>query len=156
MRNGPVLALTAAMNNDTIMKQIALAFSLLLVLSANKCNNTASGMTSLMDKKWVIESLAGSALKMPDGVEQPWLKLTGDQLQGFGGCNQLMGQYTLEGTALSFPGLGSTKKFCEGIQPTENAITSMLGKVNSFKMDNGLLKLLGDGKELAALKAAEE
>lgn len=138
------------------MKNIALAFSFLFLLSANKCNETAGGMTSLKDKKWMIESLAGSALKMPEGVEQPWLMLAGDQLQGFGGCNQLMGQYTLEGTALSFPGVGSTKKFCEGIQPTENAITSMLGKVDSFKMDNGLLKLLGAGKELASLKAAEE
>jgi hypothetical protein len=29
----------------------------------------------------------------------------------------------------------------------------MLGKVDSFKMDDGLLKLLGAGQELAALKA---
>jgi len=138
------------------MKHITLAFALLLILSANKCTNTPKDMPSLMDKKWVIQSLAGNALKMPEGVEQPWLQLAGDQLQGFGGCNQLMGQYALEGSALSFPGVGSTKKYCEGIQPTENAITTMLGKVDSFKMDKGLLKLLGAGKELAALKAAEE
>jgi len=138
------------------MKHVALAFTLLLVLSANTCKNTVADAASLKDKKWSIELLAGEAIKLPEGVQQPWLKLAGDQLQGFGGCNQLMGEYKLDGTNLSFPGVGSTKKFCEGIQPTENAITAMLGKVDSFKMDKGLLKLLGGGQELATLKAEAE
>ncbi len=110
-------------------------------------------MTSLLDKKWVFQSLAGQALKMPDGVEQPWLQLAGDQLSGFGGCNRLMGGVKMDGSSLSFPGVGSTKMFCEGVQPTESAIKQVLGQVDSFKMDDGLLKLMGAGKELAALKA---
>jgi heat shock protein HslJ len=134
------------------MKKILIALTVLLTLSANKCKNEAGGMTSLIDKKWVFQSVAGEALKLPAGVEMPWVKLEGENLQGFGGCNQLMGQYKLEGTALSFPGLGSTKKYCENIQPTENAIKQALGQVDSFKMDGGLLKLMGAGKELAALK----
>jgi heat shock protein HslJ len=64
-----------------------------------------------------------------------------------------MGQYKLDGTALGFSGVGSTKKYCEGIQPTETAITGMLGRVDSFKMDKGLLRLMGGGQELATLKA---
>jgi heat shock protein HslJ len=63
-----------------------------------------------------------------------------------------MGSYTLEGTNLSFSGIGSTKKYCEGIQPTENAVKEMLGKVDSFKLDGTQLRLLGGGKELAALR----
>ena len=135
------------------MKQLLAGLLLLVTLSANKCNNSVTDMGSLMDKKWVFQSLAGKSLGLPEGTETPWLKLAGDQLQGFGGCNSLMGQYTLEGTSLNFPSVGSTKKYCEGIQPVETAITGMLGKVDSFKMDNGLLKLLGAGQELAALKA---
>jgi heat shock protein HslJ len=135
------------------MKHLPLALTLFITLSANTCKNAAPDMSSLMDKKWVFQSLAGKALALPAGTESPWLKLAGDQLQGFGGCNSLMGQYKMEGTALSFPGVGSTKKYCEGIQPTETAITGMLGRVDSFKMDKGLLKLMGAGQELAALKA---
>ncbi|HRD53283.1 MAG TPA: META domain-containing protein, partial [Flavobacteriales bacterium] len=78
--------------------------------------------------------------------------LAGDQLQGFGGCNALMGAYTLEGTKLSFSSIGSTKKYCEGIQPTENAVKEMLGKVDSFRLDDNQLRLLGGGKELAQLR----
>jgi heat shock protein HslJ len=134
------------------MKKLALALSLLMILSANTCKK-AGGMTSLLDKKWVFQSIAGEALKMPEGTEMPWLQLAGDQLQGFGGCNQLMGGYKMEGTALSFSDVGSTKKYCEGVQPTENAITGLLRQVDGYKMEGGLLKLLGAGKELAALKA---
>ncbi len=134
------------------MKNIALALTLLITLSANKCKNGPAEMTSLLDKKWVFQSIAGSALSLPQGAEMPWLQLAGDQLQGFGGCNQLMGGYKLDGTALSFSDIGSTKKYCEGVQPTENAITGLLRQVDGYKMEGGLLKLLGGGKELAALK----
>lgn len=135
------------------MKKLALALSLLMILSANTCKNKAGEMTSLLDKKWVFQSIAGEALKLPEGTELPWLQLAGDQLQGFGGCNRLMGGYKMEGTALGFSDIGSTKKYCEGIQPTENAITGLLRQVDGYKMEGGLLKLLGAGKELAALKA---
>lgn len=135
------------------MKNLALALTFFVTLSANKCNDSAGGMTSLLDKKWVFQSLAGQALTMPDGVQQPWLQLAGDQLSGFGGCNRLMGGFKMDGSSLSFPGVGSTKMFCEGVQPTESAIKQMLGQVDSFKMDGGLLKLMGAGNELAALKA---
>lgn len=135
------------------MKKLALALSLLMILSANTCKNKAGEMTSLLDKKWVFQSIAGEALKLPEGTELPWLQLAGDQLQGFGGCNRLMGGYKMEGTALNFSDIGSTKKYCEGIQPTENAITGLLRQVDGYKMEGGLLKLLGAGKELAALKA---
>jgi heat shock protein HslJ len=134
------------------MKNIALALTLLITLSANKCKNGPTEMTSLLDKKWVFQSIAGSALSLPEGTEMPWLQLAGDQLQGFGGCNNLMGGYTMEGTKLSFSDIGSTKKYCEGVQPTENAITGLLRQVDGYKMEGGLLKLLGSGKELAALK----
>ena len=138
--------------NQNTMKKILIALALFTGLSANKCKNEAGGMSNIMDTKWAFQSLGGEAVKMPDGVDQPWLQMAGDQLQGFGGCNSLMGSVALEGSKLSFPGLGSTKKYCADVQPTENAIKQALGQVDSFKMDGGLLKLLGGGKELAALK----
>jgi heat shock protein HslJ len=128
------------------------AFALLLiVLTANKCAQNSVDTASLKEKKWVIETLNGARPELPDGTERPWLKLEGDQLQGFGGCNALMGSYALEGSKLSFSGIGSTKKYCEGVQPTENAMKQMLGEVDSYRLDGNQLRLLGGGKELASL-----
>ncbi|MBK9147813.1 MAG: META domain-containing protein [Flavobacteriales bacterium] len=134
------------------MRTATIALLLLITLSANTCVKQGIDPAALKDKKWIVETLNGQRPELPDGAETPWLKLAGDQLQGFGGCNNLMGSYTLEGTKLSFSGIGSTKKYCEGIQPTENAVKEMLGKVDSFKLDGDQLRLLGGGKELAALR----
>ncbi|MBK6341017.1 MAG: META domain-containing protein [Flavobacteriales bacterium] len=135
------------------MKTTSIALLLLITLTANKCVNKAGpDLAAMKEKKWVVETLNGLRPELPDGAERPWLKLAGDQLQGFGGCNSLMGSYVLDGEKLSFSGIGSTKKYCEGIQPTENAVKEMLGKVDSFKLDGDQLRLLGSGKELAALR----
>ncbi len=138
------------------MKQITFALALLLTLSASTCSNSPESMSALKDTKWNIETLAGEALQLPADVEKPWLKLSGDNLQGFNGCNQLIGQYLLDGKALSFASVGSTKMYCEGLQPVENAVMEMLSKVDSFKLDKDVMKLMGAGKELATLKASGE
>lgn len=134
------------------MRTPLIALLLLITLSANKCAQKGIDPAALKEKKWIVETLNGQRPELPDGAETPWLKLAGDQLQGFGGCNALMGSYTLDGTKLGFSGIGSTKKYCEGIQPTENAVKEMLGKVDSFSLDGNQLRLLGGGKELAQLR----
>jgi heat shock protein HslJ len=135
------------------MKHLTIAFLAFVTLSANKCADTnGASEASIMDQKWVFQTLNGERLDLPAGAETPWLKLVGDQVQGFGGCNNLMGSYKMEGTNLSMPALASTKKFCEGVQPTENAIKQALGQVDSFKLDGGLLTLMGGGNALATLR----
>lgn len=133
------------------MNKLALALPLLIALTANKCAQKGMDTASLKEKKWVVETLNGMRPELPDGTERPWLKLEGDRLQGFGGCNALMGGYAMEGSKLSFSDIGSTKKYCEGVQPTENAVKQMLGQVDSFRLDGNQLRLLGGGKELASL-----
>lgn len=134
-----------------MMKHLTLAATLFLTLSANTCKTDDVPMASLRDTKWVLQTLGGQAVKL-DG-QQPWLKVEGDRLQGFGGCNSLMGEVKTDGEALSFASVGSTKMYCEGVQPVEDKIKGMLNKVDGFKMDGGLLKLMGGGTELATLKS---
>lgn len=134
------------------MKNIAIAFSLFTLLSSHACNKNAGSMSDPLNKKWVFQQINGENVSVPDGFETPWLQLAGDQLTGFGGCNSLMGEYKLGSGSLSFPRVGSTKKYCEATQSTENAIKQALGAVDGYKMEGGLLKLMGGGKELAALK----
>lgn len=144
------------------MKHIALALTLLATLSASKCNEKtaaaaggAEQLAALVDNKWMLQSLKGNAVSMPDGATAPWLKMLkeGERLEGFGGCNSLFGGYALDGDKVKFTNVGSTKKYCEGIQSTENAFMSALRDTDGFKMDGALLKLLSNGAELAAFKA---
>lgn len=135
------------------MKKLAFALSLFTLLTAHSCNQDATSMTSLLDTKWVFQTVNGSKVSMPDGVEAPWVQLAGDQLTGFGGCNRMMGSYELGDGTITFPGLGSTKMYCEATQATERSVQEALRGTDAYKMESGLLKLLSGGKEVAALKA---
>lgn len=135
------------------MKQLMMLLAIGMILSANKCKEGGDGKASLLDRKWVFQSVGGSALKMPDGAEQPWVQLTADGLQGFGGCNRLMGTYELAGERLSFPGVGSTKMYCENTQRIEDEIKSTLGRVDNFKLEGRDLKLQQGSTHLATLRA---
>lgn len=142
------------------MKRLLFGTLLFVTLSAEKCasDKTAGGdvkgMANVLDNKWVLQSLGENAVTMPDGMAAPWLKLgkEGNTVEGNGGCNALMGSFTMEGDKISFPGLGSTKKYCESTMSTENAFMSALKRVDQFKLDGGMLHLLGGGQELATLK----
>ena len=108
-------------------------------------------MTDLFDKKWMLQSLAGQAIRLPAGAETPWLQMGQDKsLSGFGGCNNLMGQYNLDGATIGFPGVASTKKYCESTQKVEDGFLGALREANSFKLDKGLLKLMQGETELAS------
>ncbi|MBK8613664.1 MAG: META domain-containing protein [Flavobacteriales bacterium] len=129
------------------------ALALGLVLSASKCadKSGAMSMTDVLDKKWMLQSVAGQALQLPEGAQNPWIQLAADKsLSGFGGCNNLMGQFNLDGSTIGFPGVGSTKKYCESTQKIEDGFMGALREANSFSLDKGLLKLMKDGTELAS------
>ena len=79
------------------------------------------------------------------------MKFTTDGLQGFGGCNKLMGEYALEGTKLSFPGVASTKMYCEKTQAMEDGIKAALSRTTGYKLDGSTLNLLAGSDVLAVL-----
>jgi heat shock protein HslJ len=134
------------------MKHIAIALTLLLTLSANKCREKGTAMADLKGTKWVFQTLAGNALSMPKGVETPWLQLADGGVQGHGGCNRLMGGYEQDGAKLRIMDLASTKMYCDGVMDTENTIKSTLGEVDAYPMNGEVLQLLGGGRVLATLK----
>lgn len=132
------------------------ASALFFFCTAQKCDKSASGsmdpMATLAGSQWNLISLAGQAIQLPEGVKNPFLRLGQDgALSGFGGCNNLMGSMKLDGSSISFPGLGSTKMFCKEAQPTESAFMTALRATNTYRLDGDKLVLLDKDKELAQL-----
>lgn len=139
------------------MKKTVMALAIFTVLSANTCKDGGSTATiaDLAGKQWMLQRLAGDAVVTPEGAKTPWIKADAEsgRLEGFGGCNQLMGSYKLDGANLSFPGLGSTKMMCPDVQETENKFKTALSETNAFKVDGNTLKLLNGATEVASLVA---
>ncbi len=106
----------------------------------------------LSGQRWYILSVAGGELNLPEGAERPWIELSEGRLQGFGGCNNLMGSYTLENDRLIFSEVGSTKKYCPDVQATERSILDLLATVNSFKLQDDELQLLQGDRPMAELR----
>lgn len=141
------------------MKRVLPLIALGLVLSAHKCNTGSASMAQLMDTKWMLQSLNGKAIEVPAGVDTPWLQLAGTgeerSLTGFGGCNKLMGGFQLDGQRIGFPGVGSTKMYCENTAGLEKEFMTALRGTDTFNLDGNTLKLMQGATEVASLMAAK-
>jgi heat shock protein HslJ len=67
-------------------------------------------------------------------------------VSGFSGCNRFSGTYTLENGLLKVGPLASTKMFCQDTHQIESEMLEALSKANNLRIENGLLKLMGDKK----------
>lgn len=138
------------------MKKIIPLLAFGVMLSAHKCNEGTAASASIAGTKWALASVNGKAIEVPEGAQTPWLQLSGegnDQVQGFGGCNQLMGSFTQDGDKIGFPGLGSTKMYCEQTSALEKSFLEALRSTDSYTMEGDRLLLMAGGREVAALVA---
>ncbi len=106
----------------------------------------------------VEQSVDGTMTAVPDGVVVTLLLEDGAG-GGNGGCNNYFGEYTLEGTSLTFGPIGSTMMLCEGpASEVEAAYLANLASVATWANTGGSLVLGGaDGQPiLNFLPAATE
>ena len=82
---------------------------------------------TLTDTHWKVIEINGQAVTNPSANQkEAYIMLSKDnKLQGNGGCNTLMGSYTMmEGNRIKFSGVASTMMACPDM-----SIESQLGKV---------------------------
>lgn len=139
------------------MRTLTFTLMLGLLLSASKCNDKTAmaDLSTMADTQWVLQTLKGKAVEVPDGVTAPWMQVDVPQgkLSGFGGCNDMFGSVKAEASEMRINGLGSTKKMCEATSAQENAFFDVLRNANSYKLDGKKLELLQDGKAMATFLA---
>ncbi len=102
---------------------------------------------SLTDTDWHLLEVVFKAI--PDGADlsQATIKFSPDgKVHGSLGCNTFNGSYTLDGEALSFGPLMTTRKACVGDQgEIEAAMNAALAGVNGYQIYVKLLHLAKDG-----------
>ena len=103
---------------------------------------------------WRLTRLGEEPLLWVGGNETraPRLVLDGGTLAGFGGCNQLAGQYMLQDEltptqgALTFSGVTATRVACQTGMDTETAFLTALARVRRFSVSGIHLDLLDDAR----------
>jgi heat shock protein HslJ len=125
------------------------------------CGSAASGkgdvMTELKDTYWKLIELDGAKIVMAP-AQQREVRITlaseGSRLFGFSGCNQLVGAYVQDGSALRFKQMAGTRMACvEPLMDLESQVLKMLGDTTDYRIEGEQLTLLGGDQVLARFEA---
>lgn len=99
----------------------------------------------LLGVRWRVKELLGAPLGATGGgARAPHLELdpTHLRLAGSGGCNRLMGSFTLEGQRIVFKRVVTTMMSCPQGMAQERSLIETLGQVQRWHIDDRTLMLL--------------
>ncbi|TKJ24521.1 META domain-containing protein [Blastococcus sp. CCUG 61487] len=130
------------------MRLLLLLLAAVLALPA--CGSDASAGAMDVEGEWQLHSgtVDGETLPQPDGTTAT-LALTGDEARGRSFCNHWFATARVEGTSVSFDGIGGTEMGCDpDVMSAETAFLAALGVVTTVARDGEDLVLTGNGVEL--------
>ena len=118
------------------------------------CGNYISKEYKLHDF-WSLHSLNGEAISSQDSLrKKPALQfdLQNNKVAGNTSCNQLSGQFSVEGDSLSLSKMVTTKMACQ--QSIESEFMEALQKVNRYDIQNEELLLLNNDDKVMVFRRA--
>ena len=108
---------------------------------------------------WKLIGIQGKAILTEENEREAYiiLKLENQRLQGFGGCNILLGSYVLKEAQkeVHFMHVASTMMACPRMND-ETAFLKTLEQINRYTIDNGVLIFLHDNEEKMSFAASFE
>jgi uncharacterized lipoprotein YbaY/heat shock protein HslJ len=122
--------------------QAALHVERFIAIRAGPCG-TPHSSAKLEDTYWKLVSVRGRAVASGERQREPHFVMhaAGSRVSGFGGCNRLVGSYTLEGERLSFSRMAGTMMACPQGAQTEGAFIEALGASTRWRIDAEQLEL---------------
>jgi heat shock protein HslJ len=118
----------------------------------------AMGEVSLTDTYWKIVSLYDAPVTMQENGKEPHMILLGADARFTAtlGCNQFMGDFSLQGRGIRFGrGASSTRMACRSQQAKwESLFRDMIAQAKTWEITDGILNLLDDqGNTIAAFQS---
>lgn len=100
---------------------------------------------------WTVTAIAGDPV-----TGEVTLAIDEDGIGGTGGCNRFFGAVTVEGAAITFGAIGSTRMFCggDGVMAQESAFFAALERVVRFEAAGNEMTLLDEAGVPAVVLAA--
>ena len=154
-RKQPQLALLATVEGQVSKQmrmegegseQVLRVLKLVEMSTASACpaqNTDKADAPRLEDRTWVLVQLGEQRITPPkQGLGAHLVLMSKEQrVAGSGGCNRLMGGYTLEGNKLSFSKMASTMMMCDERMEQEQHFLKALGEVATWRMEGHTLIL---------------
>lgn len=117
---------------------------------------TGKEATTLRNTYWKLVALKGKPAQVFKDQREPHIVLAANELRvsGSGGCNNLMGGFTLEGDRLAFSQLAGTMMACPEGMAQESAFLKTLEAVARYRIAGDALTLFdAKGRALAKFRA---
>jgi putative lipoprotein len=104
----------------------------------------------LRETYWRLTHLGEKQMTPADEQQEAHLILSteGGRVTGSGGCNRLMGSYTLNGDGLRFSGVASTRMACMRGMETEAGFLAALEQARTWRISGRQLELFDEGGRL--------
>jgi heat shock protein HslJ len=110
--------------------------------SAPRASTEPMKSTTLENVQWTLVQLEGKAIEVGSrGAPTLMLSSKDKRLSGFAGCNRMIGGYELDGDALRFSGVATTRMACIDVTPEESLLRT-LGAVARWNVSGSTLELL--------------
>ena len=143
------------------MKVIAIPLAILIVMSLALIPATtaaAADEDNLTGSSWALTSYGTPDAETPvmAGTTITLAFLEGSRVAGSGGCNRYTSSYAVEGEAITFSRVLSTRRFCEaeGVMDQERAYFDALETASRFELSGSQLTIeYGDGGRLIFIHA---
>ena len=112
----------------------------------------------IVEKYWKLKTLEGKEVSMSENQEKEvyfMLKTENNRVQGFAGCNTLMGSYTLEkGNRIRFSQMATTMMACPDVDFKENEFLKVFELADNYTIKDDVLSLnVGRRAPLAVFEA---
>lgn len=126
--------------------------------SKNPSIATKITSTSLKDTYWKLIELNGNEINMPSTqIRNIRIKLFGtdSRMMGYGGCNQISGNYEQEGSALHFKKMSNMMRTCESpfMEIESQILKKLLNTVTVYRIEDNHLIFLTSDHVLARFEA---
>jgi heat shock protein HslJ len=114
-----------------------------------------SSTASLENTYWKLTHLGADQVGAPAAREPHFVLHPEDRrVSGSGGCNRMLGSYSLGGQSLSFSQLAGTMMACTEGMETERAFHEALSKAVTWKIEGERLELFdGKGQSVARFES---
>lgn len=122
---------------------MALCGSLAAVSIAPGSCSDARSSADLENTYWKLMRLGAQPVTVADSQREPHFVLQSEtkRVSGSGGCNRMMGGYTLDGNKLSFSQMAGTMMACPDGMDVERAFHTALQTVTRWRIDGETLEL---------------
>jgi putative lipoprotein len=117
----------------------------------SKSQKMNTSKTALNDTKWMIQTLNGSRVLIPEGGKEVFITFSNDgNANGSSGCNTFNGKAEVSGSAMKLGPMATTRMMCPDQMDTERDFLAALNNTVSYSISGNTLSIMDASKNVLA------